>query len=99
MHSFQVSEPGSLTISAPLWLPACHMPNTAPVGSAATAMRPALITSIGGMNTRPPASVTFAATASTSSTARYVVHTGGSCEPGWFAPRPATGRPESSAIV
>jgi hypothetical protein len=52
---------------------ACQTPKTAPVGSCATVIRPASKTSNGSARTLPPASRVFAAVASTSSLARYVV--------------------------
>jgi len=57
--------------------PACQTPKTAPVGSCATVIRPESKTSNGSTITVPPASRIFAAVASTSSLARYVVQCGG----------------------
>ena len=51
----KLSEPCSLTTSAPMLFLASHTSKTAPSGSAITAMRPASITSNGGMITEPPA--------------------------------------------
>jgi hypothetical protein len=59
-----------------------------PCASWNTAMRPAVITSIGGTTTVPPAAVTFSATSSASVTLMYDVHAGG---PGFTCgPYPAT---------
>ncbi len=60
--------PGSLTSPAPAMSPGCHSEMAAPDGSAHTAMRPAVMTSIGSTNTAPPSSLTLATEASTSAT-------------------------------
>ena len=89
---------GSFTSRAPMWSFACHAANTAPAGSANTAMRPDSKMSNGGANTAPPAASTAVAVASTSSVARYVVHTDGMpsiCN----GPSAATSRPFSLNIV
>jgi hypothetical protein len=67
--SFQHTEPGSLASPSPVWLRACQTPNTAPDGSAATAIRPTSITSMGATSTVPPAAVTLPAVSSASSEA------------------------------
>ena len=68
LSSFQAIAPGSLTTPAPWKVPGCQTPNTAPVGSAKTAIVPRSMTSIGSAITVPPASLTAAAVASASST-------------------------------
>ncbi len=90
MHSFQISAEGASTNRAPTVLPACHRANTAPVGSAAIAIRPSPSTSMGSVSSRPPASTIPATVAATSEVARYVVHTGGASCSGGAPPRPAT---------
>ncbi len=70
MHSFQTRAEGMSVSCTPTVLPACHRPNTAPVGSEAITIRPSAITSMGAMSSRPPASVILAAVASTSEVAR-----------------------------
>ena len=72
--SFQQSELGSLTRSAPVKLFGCQAPNTAPVGSAKNAIRPMSITSIGSSTTVPPAALTLAAVSSALATLTYVAH-------------------------
>jgi len=67
-NSFQHNELGSLTRSAPVKLFGCQTPNTAPVGSAKSAIRPMSITSIGSTTTLPPAALTLAAVSSASAT-------------------------------
>ena len=47
--------PGSLTTSAPMFVPGCQRQRTPPLGSAMTAMRPASKTSNGSASTWPPA--------------------------------------------
>ena len=64
MSSFQQSAPGSLTSCAPVCCLGCHSPMTAPSGSAKSAMRPASMTSMGGMNTVPPLADTLATVSS-----------------------------------
>ena len=54
-----------------------HTPNTAPAGSSAMHIRPAPGTSIGSASSVPPFAVIDLAVPSTSSLARYVVHTDG----------------------
>ncbi len=86
---FQARLTGSLTSSAPLWLPACQPPNAPAAGCPKKPIRPASITSIGSKNDSPPNSFTRSASASTSSVAKYVAQTTGwaSCISG---PTPAT---------
>ena len=69
MFSFQTIEPGSLARRAPMCWPACQMPKTAPPGSAAIAIRPASMTSIGSIISDPPAALTLAAVSSALSVA------------------------------
>ena len=69
ISSLQQYAPGSLATCAPsvlLGLPQADAPHRP--GSAKTAMRPASMTSIGGMNTVPPLAVTLATAASALST-------------------------------
>ncbi|WP_232665359.1 hypothetical protein [Pseudonocardia sp. TRM90224] len=70
LASVQVSEPGSLAISAPIMPAACQMPNAPPVLSSATHMRPLPGMSIGSNSRLPPLSVISFAVPSTSSEAR-----------------------------
>ena len=70
-------------------VPACQMPTKAPSGSTRKAIRPASMTSSTGIATCPPASVAFATVASASSTAMYVLQTGG-CSSLRSGPMPAT---------
>ena len=70
MFSFQVSEPGSLATPIPVCPRDCQTPNTAPPGSAATAIRPTSITSNGSISTMPPAALIRLAVPSASSDAR-----------------------------
>ena len=95
--SFQPSAPGSLTSWAPVVVPACQIPTKAPSGSMRKAILPASMTSSTGMATCPPASVAFATVASASSTARYVLQTGGCCS-FCSGPMPATILPSSMNI-
>jgi hypothetical protein len=64
---------------------ACHKQNIAPVGSAATVMRPDSSTSKGGMNTVPEAASISFAFVSTSSTVKYGIHIGGAPDSRWSA--------------
>ena len=98
MFSLQISEPGSLARWKPVCCPACQMPNTAPAGSAATAIRPASMTSNGSLISLPPAAVTFSAVASAFSVARYVVQAVGVPGGPIFGPIPATIWPSISHI-
>jgi hypothetical protein len=75
--SFQHSAPGSFTIRAPIESPGCQTMNTPPVGSAITAIRPAVSTSNGGSITFPPSSAARSAAWSALSTVTYEFHTGG----------------------
>ena len=68
MSSFQQNVPGSLASCAPVCWLGCQRPMTAPSGSAKIAMRPASMTSIGGMNTVPPLADTLATVSSALST-------------------------------
>ena len=68
MSSFQQSAPGSFTTCAPVCSLGCQSPMTAPAGSAKRDMRPACMTSMGGMNTVPPLAETLATVSSASST-------------------------------
>src|ERR1700728_2240342 len=77
MFSFQVSAPGSLAIWMPLCEPACQMPKNAPPGSAAIAILPTSMTSIGSIATWPPASLILRKVSSASAEAMYVVQAGG----------------------
>ena len=70
MSVFQASETGSLTSSAPVWVPACQAPNAPPASCAKKPIRPASMTSIGSNSDVPPKSRTRAASASTSSVAK-----------------------------
>ena len=58
-------------------VPACQTPKTAPVGSEAMNIRPSGPTSPGSRSSRPPASVTAFAVASTPSLAKYIVQAAG----------------------
>ena len=66
MPSLQTTEPGSSYRSNPVWVPDCQSPNTAPVGSAATAIPPKSPTCRAGMITWPPAPVIWSAGSSES---------------------------------
>ena len=68
LSSFQQNAPGSLTNSEPAVSPGCHIEKKPPWGSAHTAMRPAVITSMAGTTTVPPAAVRASLDASTSAT-------------------------------
>jgi hypothetical protein len=98
MFSFQVSAPGSLAIWMPLCERACQMPKNAPPGSAAIAIRPTSMTSIGSIATWPPASLILRTVSSASAEAMYVVQAGGISAGPIFGPMPATGLPSSSAM-
>ena len=74
LRSLKFSEPCSLTMSAPRCSFASQTQNTAPSGSAQTAIRPASMTSNGSVRTLPPASRTFATVSSALSTRTYVFH-------------------------
>ena len=69
LSSLKFQVPGSLTSCAPLVSLASQTQNTAPDGSANTAMRPASEMSNGPMSTLPPASSTALAVSSALSTA------------------------------
>jgi len=96
--SFHASAPGSLTTCAPRLSPGCHTPNAAPVGSAKNAMRPAVVTSIGGTSVWPPASAMAAAVASRSSAQKYVDQATG-CPGCMSGMAPPTVLPSFSRIV
>src|SRR5215217_1371846 len=68
--------PGSLTTWAPLRWPGCQTPNTAPDGSARTAMRAPPGDSNGSPTTLPPAAAARSTAASALSTQTYVAHVG-----------------------
>ncbi len=68
-RSLQFHAPGELTSSEPPASRACQTRNTAPSGSAKTAIRPASPKSSGASSVLPPAASTLATTASASSTA------------------------------
>ena len=67
--SFQFSDPGSLTSSAPVWRPACQTPTKPAAGWVKNAIRPASMMSIGSTTTVAPASAARPAAASASSVA------------------------------
>ena len=96
--SFQHIAPGALYSSAPRIAIGCHTLNTAPAGSASTAIRPCWATSNGETTTCPPAASTRVATRSASSVATYVDQTGTwSGVPG--GPAPATALPSLRKTV
>jgi len=70
LTSFQSSAPGCFTTCAPMKSRACQTPKTGPVGSASTAIRPSVITSITGATTVAPADVAALTVASASAVAR-----------------------------
>jgi hypothetical protein len=74
------------------------MPKNAPPGSAAIAILPTSMTSIGSIMTWPPASLILRAVSPASAEAIYVVQVGGISAGPIFGPMPATGLPSSSAM-
>ena len=74
-------------------LRACQTLNAAPSGSAKTAIRPKRGMSNGSLRVVPPASWTFEAVSSTSSTQMYVFHTARAGMPGGIEPTAATSPP------
>src|SRR5919206_126053 len=99
MSSFHENAPASFTNDAPMWFFAVHSMNTAPAGSATTAMRPASMTSNGGAMTLPPADSTSATVPSRSLTVMYEFQCGGMPSgPGGMPVIAATSRPRNLAI-
>ena len=97
-RSLKFRLPCSLTIRAPLCSLACHTQNTAPSGSANTAIRPAFITSKGSVRTWPPASRTLDAVSSALSTQTYVFHLAMGGPPSGIPPTAATSPPRIRAL-
>src|SRR5918995_3695210 len=97
-RSLKLTDPGSLTILAPLCPYACQTQNTAPSGSVKTPVRPAPGTSNGSLTTAPPASRTFAAALSALSTQMYVSHIAVGVADSGIDPTAATAPPRRRAM-
>lgn len=93
LRLLKLTLPCSSTISAPRCSFASQTKNTAPSGSAATAIRPELPTGKGSMRTLPPASVILRAVSSALSTQMHEFPTAISGIPSGIGPTAPASRP------